>query len=372
LIGTDFFQTESYSQLESATGFGLTTDLYNPQTVPIPLSLFQHVHDGTYRSVHERWGAFYVQDQVSLWDRFYLLLGLRFDTAWTGIEESLVTTDQGGETLPYNAQNGQIHAVTKRTGFVWHPTTSLSVYAKYTENFGAVPGLYVAAAGNPGLSSVGQSAVEFETGVKLEFADGRAATTLAAFDLKKENVSSSLLEPALDPSGELFLTGSARNAGLEFDVHGELAPGLQVLANYAYIDSRINNYTPGPDVYAIYLNEQIGYTDNRLFGVPRSGGSVWGSYRFNSSWAHGLKLGVGVIVRGAREGDNVNDYELPGFAKWNTLIAYDWRMWGTQASVQLNADNIFNKRYFESVSGTRTVMPGDPRRWLALIKVDIF
>jgi iron complex outermembrane receptor protein len=85
-----------------------------------------------------------------------------------------------------------------------------------------------------------------------------------------------------------------------------------------------------------------------------------------------LKLGVGVIVRGAREGDNVNDYELPGFAKWNTLIAYDWRMWGTQASVQLNADNIFNKRYFESVSGTRTVMPGDPRRWLALIKVDIF
>ena len=372
LLGTEFFQTGSYSQLESAAGFGLTTDLYNPQTVPIPVSLFQYAHDVTYRNVHERWGSFYVQDQVSFWDRFYLLLGLRFDAAWTGIGQSLVIPQQEGVTFPYFVVNGLVHAVTKRAGFVWHPTTSFSAYAKYTQNFGAVPGLYVAASGNEGLSSIGQPAVEFETGVKLEFAEGRAATTLAAFGLKKDNVSSSLLEPALDPSGELYLTGSARNAGLELDAHGEIAPGLQVLANYAYIYSRIDNFTPAPGVYITGLSEQIGYTGNRLFGVPRNGGSLWGSYRFNGPWVHGLKFGVGVIARGTREGDNVNDYQLPGFAKWNALVGYTWRMWGTQTSVQVNADNIFNTRYFESVSGTRTVMPGDPRRWLASIKVDIF
>ena len=372
LVGSDFFQTESYSQLESATGFGLTTDLYNPQTVPIPLSLFQYPHDVTYRNVHERWGAFYVQDQVSFWDRFYLLLGLRFDKAWTGIGQSIVSPVEGGVTFPYEVENGRVQAITKRTGFVWHPTTSLSVYAKYTQNFGAVPGLYVAANGNAGLSTAGQSAVEFETGVKLEFAQGRLATTLAAFDLKKGNVSSSLLEPALDPSGDLYLTGSARNTGLELDVHGEIAPGLSILANYAYIESSINDFTPVPGVNDSGLSEQIGYTGNRLFGVPRNGGSLWGSYQFNGPWVHGLKLGVGVIARGAREGDNVNDYQLPGFAKWNALVAYTWRMWGTQMSAQVNADNIFNTRYFESVSGTRTVMPGDPRRWLAFIKVDIF
>jgi iron complex outermembrane receptor protein len=372
LVGSDFFQSEAYSQLESATGFGLTTDLYSPQTVPIPLSLFQYAHNVTYRNVHERWGALYVQDQVSFRDRFYLLLGLRFDKAWTGIGQSLVSPEEGAAASPYEVYGGRVQAITKRTGFVWHPTTSLSVYAKYTENFGAAPGLYAAATGNVTLTTAAQDATEFETGVKLEFAQGRAAATLAAFDLKKANVSSSLLEPALDPSGELYLTGSARNAGLELDIHGEVATGLQVLANYAYIDSRIDDFTPGPGGYTATLSEQIGYTGNRLFGVPRNGGSLWSSYQFNGPWTHGLKLGVGVIARGAREGDNVNDYQLPGFSKWNALVAYTWRMWGTQTSVQVNADNIFNARYFESVNGTRTVMPGDPRRWLALIKVDAF
>ena len=86
----------------------------------------------------------------------------------------------------------------------------------------------------------------------------------------------------------------------------------------------------------------------------------------------GVKLGIGVIARGPREGDNINDYQLPGFTKWNTLAAYTSRAWGTQFSVQANVDNVFNTRYFESISGTRTVMPGAPRRWLAMLKADIF
>jgi iron complex outermembrane recepter protein len=84
----------------------------------------------------------------------------------------------------------------------------------------------------------------------------------------------------------------------------------------------------------------------------------------------GLKLGVGVIARGAREGDNANDYVLPGFMKWNTFASYGWRLQGIQLSAQLNVDNVLNRSYFESVSGTRTVMPGYPRRWLASLRVE--
>ena len=371
LVGTDFFQAESYSQFESATGFGLTTDLYHPQAIPIPLSLFDDPHQTTYHNVHERWGALYIQDQVAFLDEFYLLLGLRFDKAWTGIGQSIVSPEVDTLSLYQEASN-RVHALTKRIGFVWHPTTALSLYAKYAENFGAVPGLYVAATGNSGLYTPGQSAAEYETGVKLEFADGRAAATLAVFDLKKDNVSSSLLEPALDPSGDLYLTGTARNTGLELEIHGEIAPGMQLLANYAYTQSKIDNFTPGPEVVSASPNEQIGYTGDRLFGVARNGGSVWGSHQFTGPVLQGLKLGVGVIARGARDGDNVDDYQLPGFTKWNTLAAYTWRVWGTQMSAQVNLDNVFNTRYFESISGTRTVMPGAPRRWLASFKADLF
>jgi outer membrane receptor protein involved in Fe transport len=41
-------------------------------------------------------------------------------------------------------------------------------------------------------------------------------------------------------------------------------------------------------------------------------------------------------------------------------------------SAQVNVDNVFNTRYFESISGTKTVMPGAPRRWLGSFKMDLF
>ena len=368
LIGTDFFQTESYSQLEEASAFDLTTDLYHPEDIPIPLELLDDAQDID-RNVHERWGSWYVQDQVSFLDSFYALLSLRFDKAWTGISQTSQPPASNG--FAFGTQNEQAHALTKRIGLVWHPTDALSLYAKYSENFGAAPGLYVAATTNTGLYLPVQSAAEVESGVKLEFADHRAAATLAAFSLSKKNVSSSLLEPALDPDGTLFLTGSARNTGLELEVHGDVAPGVQLLANYAYTASKIDNFTPGPFT-TVNTSEQIGYTGNRLFGVPRNGGSVWGSYQFTDPVLKGLKLGLGCIARGAREGDNVNDYPLPGFTKWNALAAYSWRAWGTQLTVQANVDNVFNTRYFESISGTRTVMPGAPRRWLGILKADLF
>lgn len=106
------------------------------------------------------------------------------------------------------------------------------------------------------------------------------------------------------------------------------------------------------------------------YGVARNGGSVWGTYRFAPDSFGALKVGAGAVIRGTREGDNINDYQLPGFVKVNAMAAYGWRAAGTRMSVQLNVDNLFDKRYFESLGGTRTVMPGSPRRWIASLRVE--
>jgi len=251
---------------------------------------------------------------------------------------------------------------------VWHPVPSLSFYALHTENFGASPGLYVGVDRYSGVSSPPQSATEWEAGVKFEPAGGRFAATVTAFDLMKENVTSMSLQPALNPSGRLSFTGIARNKGLELDLQGEILPHVHYLANFAYIDSRIlNDYGTPSTVFPD--SEMVGTNGNRFFGVPRNGGSAWFSYEFSEGAVHGLKLGAGVIARGAREGDNANDYELPGFAKCNAFIAYGWRARETQWSFQLNVDNLFDARYFESLNGTRTVMPAYPRRWIASFRV---
>jgi iron complex outermembrane recepter protein len=367
LAGIDFFQTGAYSVSDLSSDFSLTTDLFHPHNVPVPVTLLGNPDLETSRNARERWEAAYLQDQVSLGGALYLLVGVRFDAAFVSISnEDKILTSVG---QPYFEEGQQVHAVKQREGLVWHPLPWWSLYAKYTENFGATPGLYVPTSGASTILIPAQSATEWEAGVKLETADGRAAATLAVFDLTKKNISSPPLEPALDPQGLLYLTGTARNLGLEIDFHGEILPGLQALANYTYIASRIIDGT-GNNPISTNGGEFVGNTGDRLFGVARNGGSAWGAYRFAGGVLNGLKFGAGVIVRGGREGDNLNDYGLPGFTRWNTFVSYNWHVKGMVMSAEANIDNLFNARYFESLSGTHTVVPASPRRWMASLRVD--
>ena len=114
-------------------------------------------------------------------------------------------------------------------------------------------------------------------------------------------------------------------------------------------------------------SEVFGGVGNRVPGVARLGGSFWVTYNPAEESLRGLKLGLGAVARGDREGDNLNDYQLPGFIRWNALAAYRLPVGGTPLTLQLNVDNLFNKRYYESVSGTYIVMPGAPRRWVVSV-----
>ncbi len=263
-----------------------------------------------------------------------------------------------------------VRALKARGGFLWHPPGAFSLYANYIQNFGVSPGLYYSTNNQQELTYLpAERAEEWEAGVKLETAEGKASAAIAFFDLSKENISSPILEPAIDNAQYQFLMHAVTNRGVEADFHGEVLPGLQVLASYAFIDSRINNdsgvwFGQIPKGY-----ELIGSTGNRLAGVPRHGGSLWTTYRVTRGMLHGLKLGFGAVARSAREGDNANDYQLPAFVKCSAVAAYGWRAAGADFTLQLNIDNMFDKRYFESLSGTHTVLPGAPRSWLTTVSV---
>ena len=368
LVGAEFFETASYSELRMASDPGLTTDLYQPpRNIPIPVLLLDNPDYETQLDVREQWVAAYVQDQIFLGKDLYMLAGLRFDNARASVAQTIGAFPDAEGFVGFQDLTARIKATKNRVGLIWHPVPWWSIYATRSENFGAVPGLFVSFAGNQGVFLQEQSATEVEVGVKLEPMNSHLDLTIAAFELKKSNISSPLFEPALNPLGELFFTGAAINKGLELDVHGEPLPHLECLANYAYIDSKIvNDSGPLAQISGIEL---VGETGNRLFGVPRNGGSTWCSYAFASQALHGLRLGAGMVARGSRYGDNANDYTLPGFAKWNTFAAYHWRVTDSQFSVQVNVDNVFNARYFESLNGTHTVMPAEPRRWLASFRV---
>ena len=66
--------------------------------------------------------------------------------------------------------------------------------------------------------------------------EGRLRATAAVFDTKKRNVLRA------DPMNGFFFnvaTGEQRSKGVEFDIAGKILPGWDIIANYAYIDTRV-------------------------------------------------------------------------------------------------------------------------------------
>jgi iron complex outermembrane receptor protein len=292
----------------------------------------------------------------------YVLLGVRYDHAreWLDAAAGPPLQDTGTDVR-------WDHAFKRHAGIVWRAVEPVSLYANYAENFGISTGIYgEGGGGGTGILVPPETAHEWEVGAKAALFEGRAYGSLAWFDLTEDNISL----PAfglLNSQNVRTVTGTERTRGLELDVRGAVLPNLDLLASYAYLDTRIvadagTAVDPGGNIITT-----AGNTGNRLFGVPRHGGSLWISYR-PDGWLSGLRLGLGTVARTWREGDNENDYRIPGFVRWSALAGYEWPWQHGKLALQLNVNNLFNTRHFESISGSHTVMPGAPRRWLGTLR----
>ena len=91
----------------------------------------------------------------------------------------------------------------------------------------------------------------------------------------------------------------------------------------------------------------IGTEGKRLGGVPRNSGSLWTTYEFqNGSPLKGLKVGAGAVARDLAQGDNYNDFQLPGYATVNMMAAYETKAFGKKTTFQVNLNNLLDTRYY--------------------------
>lgn len=254
--------------------------------------------------------------------------------------------------------------MTPRAGLLWRPLPELSLYASYTENFGANNGLT-----SDGLALPPESVQQYEVGVKTEFYDGRLSGTLALFDITKQNVARA------DPSNPLFtvVTGEVRHRGVEVDVAGEVAPGWQIIGSYAYLDSEITKDSQqvlDPDTGEV-IGVNDGNTGNRGEGTPRHAASLWSTYDIEQGLLKGLKLGAGMVARSQNfAGAGNNDLRLPGYVTAGLLLGYERKLGASQVSFQFNIENLLDKTYFESSGANVTAFYGAPRTFLGQVRVE--
>ncbi|MEL6232417.1 MAG: TonB-dependent siderophore receptor [Cyanobacteria bacterium J06627_3] len=274
--------------------------------------------------------GFYVQDQIALSDNLKLLAGIRYETF-----------DQENINLPTafrataSETNTSDDAFSPRLGVVYQPVEPLSLFTSYSRSF--IPNSARTVAGDVIEPEEGE---QFEVGARAELLDGRFIASVAYFDITKQNVSTP------DPDFPTFAiaTGEQRSQGVEVDLIGEVLPGWNLVANYAYTDTEITE-------------DNSGLEGNRLFSVPEHNFNLWTNYDIQSGPLEGLGFGLGFNVVGERFGDNANSFVLEDYFLTNAAISYQRDNW----EIGFNIRNLFDEDYIESSENRRTseINPGE-------------
>lgn len=266
----------------------------------------------------------YIQEQVRLLDKLTVLLGGRYD--WAFEEERDVFNN--------SKSSKENDAFSPRAGVLYEFLPKCSLYASYSESFRAQFGQ--SADGSPVDPETGQ---QYEAGVKIDLLKGRAQSTFAFYDLKRQNVATA------DPTNPAFvvLTGEQRSRGFEWEGAFQPARGFELTFAYSYVDAEItkDNFFPVGD---------------RQINVPEHNLSIWARYTLQEGTAKGLGFGVGGRYYSDQAGDLPNTFDIPDYGLVDLTIDYKWKRF----KFAIDVNNIFDRRYTQGSYDRGYVLPGDP------------
>lgn len=310
-------------------------DIFNPVYDPKPAFDTVPIAFGNDNSVN-RLGV-YLQDQIYLLDNLILVGGIRYDI----VDRSNISIVTGVEDTQVD------EAFSPRVGLVFQPTDYLALYANYSKSFN--PTFETDDLGELLDAERGEG---FEVGIKAELIKDRLSATLAFFDITKSNVATA--DPVIPFA--VITTGEQNSRGIDFDISGEILPGWNVIASYAYIDAKITQDNTFP----------IG---NDLIGVPEHSASLWTTYEIQSGDAQGLGFGVGFNFVGDRAGDLEDSFRVDSYFLTNAAIFYRRDGW----KFAVNIDNLFDVNFIRSVNGGRArgIYPGEPFTIRGSISVEL-
>ena len=250
-------------------------------------------------------------------DRVTVVLGGRHD--WADVSY-----------ISSSAHNGDdIAEWTMRAGTSVKVMEGLNVYAGYQESF--VPNATAVDLSDSLLPS--ETAQNYEIGAKVDLLDGRMSLTSALFRTYRQNVSTP--DPAA-PSGSSakIATGEQRHQGVEFDLTGEVTPGLSLNANFSWADIEITQ------------SNTAGEEGNAPFRTPLSYyGRVFATYQFQSGALEGFGFGGGVYFHSGYNLDALGGAESEAYQRFD-LVGFYRGM--ENVDFQLNIRNLTDSTYLEA------------------------
>lgn len=236
--------------------------------------------------------------------------------------------------------------VTPYAGLVYNINKQYSLYASYAD-------IYTANAGTVGVSGnvlPPTRGVNLEAGIKASWNEGRLNGSFALFKIDQTGVPYN--DPNNPPHGNCcWLNTTNTSKGFETEFSGEVATGWQLGAGYTFNLSR----------------QLAGTTSQSALSTitPKHMLKLWTNYQLPGTWQ---RWSVGGGLR-AQSGNYISDYGCTEFNSsgycvgapqpyritqgfYTVVTARAAYQFDAHWSAALNIDNLFDRRYYDTLGGT--------------------
>ena len=329
---TDNQRMTGYFGAPGSTTTSIRVPLASPTTSEIPL-FRPSATDADNHGV-AKVAALYLQDQVEFSPQWQAILGLRYDDFRVDLRNN-----RTGATV--SSEDGLL---SPRAGLVYKPLDRVSLYASYSMAYQPRAGEQLASLTASNASLDPETFRNREIGAKWDIRPDLQAS-LAVYRLDRGNVA--VTDPA--DATRMILVDGQSTEGVELGIAGRITESWQVMGGYAYQDGEITTTQSATAV-----------AGNRLAQLPRHSASLWNRYDVNASFG----VGLGIIHRGAIYANVDNLVTLPAFTRFDGAVY--WTL-NPSVQLQLNIENLGNKRYFASAHSNNNLSPGTPRSaWLTM------
>ncbi|MEH6594948.1 MAG: TonB-dependent siderophore receptor [Colwellia polaris] len=266
--------------------------------------------------------AVYFTARFSLSDDFHLLAGGRQnDWKITGESYDVVQDASDNIFIPY-------------IGGVYQLTESVVAYASYTETFVSQTQLDI---NNKVLDAITGKSQEF--GFKSQLFNDNFLATVTYFETRQENVARAD-DNSIPTEIRYIGTEGIESSGIEFDLAGELLPGLQTSIGFTHfnidvddeIDANVADYTPEKLL-------KLAATYN----VPQVEGLTVG---VNLRWQDDISRSQGFVGAGLSNSGEEIITKQDAYALVGLMARYEFN---EQMSLAINAYNVTDEKYINSL-----------------------
>lgn len=312
------YQDRSLYDYTTGNGFPAMPNLTTwDGKAPVPV-----LKDGLNGSnVNSNQASQYVSVRISASDNIKLLSGVRrIDWQTEGVSYDTNQTRKADKTIYH-------------LGAVYTLNENINVYGSFNETF--TPQTEQDINQQP-LAPI--EGVTVEAGVKAELFNDQLMLNLAIFNSEQENIAVADTANSTPDNSVFKAAPGMLSKGYELELSGDLGYGISTNLGYTYTKLDIANTLNAGNVDAQLVKD---YTPKQVFKL---------AVKYDASFVDGLTFGMNMrwqdkISRVQNQNPQIIT-EQKAYALVNLMASYELN---TQVSLTLNANNVFNEKYLNSL-----------------------